>query len=1273
MQAMSENSTGFNAALIDNDLDSIVSDMLLNSLLPPETSHSNGHSRSGSPTRLANSQVKQGTAEDNLTPVKEQDRKLINPTDLLNLQYTFDADMDAVNSNVASNIDGSLPTTLHQYSQPVMHQTGQPSWGQDTRLNSNTTSNDNSPISDLEKSNDIQTSQTDYHLETNTEKYTTELSDSINTVLKFGKRDSVDTSYTDPQPFILADETSLPVSIQVSGLPTVSRVENQLKLKVVLRANSNTAPGLLANKTLIHLPTASIAREKFYLLNDDISSYPVPVQNQILHLDAFLLSNTHSNKSIYVCDRCVRRELKRASRRKSGLSDNLLWCNNPNRRAIIFNNKQMLGITGVSADGLALEFDLVARIVCFCRHHKENDGFRVMFVIRDATGLLLGKTFVGPIIIKDKKLKQTLKSNEEISASAPTSTPSSVTVSASVGSQESDNDGNDGNEVDDGDQRVPKSDIELGKTNEVSHEREVNSILSGINDISQLASSIFSLNPFGLNILDHSSSSANIALKSDIHNNDIRPNNENNSNDNGKNVSTTNESSFHKSHANKLSRSSSISSHPSTANLAHKSNSIPSMRHFHFPSPTSMSEDDHYYNNMNDGSVKSAIGATSTAGNARKRSRLDIDHQALVLTPGNSSTLLNSNSSVNIPVQVSPYLPKFSPPVIQKVIPSQGPLNGGIEVTLLGKNFKDGQIVKFGENTALSTRCWNDSTLVTYLPPSATTGPVFVTISDPSLDNSEAKTSNEDFKMNSVSMGGGNDIGRGNYASIDGLGAIFTYIDDTDRQLIELALQIVGLRMNGKLEDARNIAKRIVEDNNNNNNNNNSNGYSGSTPGANSHRNFNSSQAQHKSDRHNRHRDYSSMVSFNEALIIDVIKSFTKNTVDLNLSMCDGFGRTLLHHAALKSYHKLAKLLISYGANVEKSDLFGFTPLHFACIGGDVRIIDMLRYKCGVDSTSRTLNGLTCGELLWRNHKTTLSRSHRAKSMMEAVAGNEAEEDYDDYEGEQEANSSSAISLSSTNSSMRGEFDEDTSMHSLDNRSFTDFENFADESSRDTTFDASELDGEENNGMVENTNGNFRGVEGSPGSGSMWSRVLRRFNDEILPRYEDLFPRNTSETATTDSTVRQPAVDSKDVGDTPVHTTSLTHDKDISVAGHLRLVGESRFDGRTVEEEVDDVLMINGSGSFFTQKKKDLQSDKMLLFFWIPLMVLLLCSMAIYKLGRDDNLVQYVGDGISKYIRLGLSKIVLGNERVKASFKSQFSNLQITMRTVNGLREEAVV
>ena len=78
-----------------------------------------------------------------------------------------------------------------------------------------------------------------------------------------------------------------------------------------------------------------------------------------------------------------------------------------------------------------------------------------------------------------------------------------------------------------------------------------------------------------------------------------------------------------------------------------------------------------------------------------------------------------------------------------------------------------------------------------YLPPAAQPGQVLVTFENQDNDNVGGPQQQQ----------------------------VFTYTDDTDRQLIELALQIVGLKMNGKLEDAKNIAKRIVGTDNNNNNN----------------------------------------------------------------------------------------------------------------------------------------------------------------------------------------------------------------------------------------------------------------------------------------------------------------------------------------------------------------------------------------------------------------------------------------------------------------------
>ena len=47
---------------------------------------------------------------------------------------------------------------------------------------------------------------------------------------------------------------------------------------------------------------------------------------------------------------------------------------------------------------------------------------------------------------------------------------------------------------------------------------------------------------------------------------------------------------------------------------------------------------------------------------------------------------------------------------------------------------------------------------------------------------------------------------------------IFTYLAESDRALMELALQVIGMKMTGVVEDARKIAMRIVQGNSSGNN-----------------------------------------------------------------------------------------------------------------------------------------------------------------------------------------------------------------------------------------------------------------------------------------------------------------------------------------------------------------------------------------------------------------------------------------------------------------------
>ena len=88
----------------------------------------------------------------------------------------------------------------------------------------------------------------------------------------------------------------------------------------------------------------------------------------------------------------------------------------------------------------------------------------------------------------------------------------------------------------------------------------------------------------------------------------------------------------------------------------------------------------------------------------------------------------------------------------------------------------------FGSTPATATQYWNSNTLVVILPPGTTPGPVVVSFKD-----QQGVVANGERPL-----------------------PIFVYKDESERAIMELALQVVGLRINGRIEDARDIALRII-------------------------------------------------------------------------------------------------------------------------------------------------------------------------------------------------------------------------------------------------------------------------------------------------------------------------------------------------------------------------------------------------------------------------------------------------------------------------------
>lgn len=305
------------------------------------------------------------------------------------------------------------------------------------------------------------------------------------------------------------------------------------------------------------------------------------------------------------------------------------------------------------------------------------------------------------------------------------------------------------------------------------------------------------------------------------------------------------------------------------------------------------------------------------------------------------------------------------PPKISRLIPGEGPVHGGIEVTVLGENFVRDLVCVFGDSAAVPTHFWSSNTLVCILPPSANPGPVVVGIKGVPL---------------TVEAGTGLQL--------------FTYKDDSDRSLLELALQVVGLKMTGRLEDASAVAMRIVGNS------------AAATPNGARHvsptdtaglaMSMNAAADSVYSTPNNSRPPsrQASMVNLSAMASSQMghgqlrsahIPGQTRNfegivikflsLTDLDPSLIPGSApslplmssplshlnaqrHSLLHLATVLGFHRLAHFLISRGIDLEAKDRNGYTALHFAALYGRVAITRQL-LDAGAACYIRNLAGQT--------------------------------------------------------------------------------------------------------------------------------------------------------------------------------------------------------------------------------------------------------------------------------------------------------------------------
>ncbi|KAI0093112.1 hypothetical protein BDY19DRAFT_922042 [Irpex rosettiformis] len=304
----------------------------------------------------------------------------------------------------------------------------------------------------------------------------------------------------------------------------------------------------------------------------------------------------------------------------------------------------------------------------------------------------------------------------------------------------------------------------------------------------------------------------------------------------------------------------------------------------------------------------------------------DLSAEALApvtFIPSELSTVLPASGAPSSPVaipspnmSVAPPVPfLFNPdphpsinvipiPKIHRLIPAHGPTYGGIEITVLGANFHPNTQLTcvFGDARASSTHRWSDNTLVCLLPPSATAGVVPVWFDGIAKEEDGSPPT------------------------------LFVYQDDTDRALMELALQVVGLKMTGRIEDAREVAMRIVN-----------------TTGPDS---INSATSEAASGA----MQLAAALNFSadvrrvllsgagkgpelEKLVLDFLTildtplAVPTRPVASAISHTNNSGQTLLHLATFLGFTGVVEFLIEHDIDMDARDRNGFTALHFAALG----------------------------------------------------------------------------------------------------------------------------------------------------------------------------------------------------------------------------------------------------------------------------------------------------------------------------------------------------
>lgn len=712
-----------------------------------------------------------------------------------------------------------------------------------------------------------------------------------------------------------------PTQLIIKPIPPKSRVETQIRVKMVIKY---PPPGV--NK--LHLPTHTISKPKLQLRPPPIPSpHTLELSVSLVCTSAMrqddlrqkALTRAATNPQRYlpplndedqnspqngaevrICQNCIGRERKRAARKKVKQADaEKAWCEDEAYRVVVFNTGELKDLKPDQDDpdrgrNGAVSFDAPVRIACYCRHHGEKLGFNMIFTLKDSTGRLVAQSMSDPIMITDDHKTAPMA----LAAPLPSTTSAMIPEQADSAGSVTSTTASDATTL-----ALPEQhDIPLGfGQQQPSPSAVVSPTTSHASGMTARALSRPASPTQGGPSKKRKSSSTRIPDGLTMTKMETSP-------------------------APSGPRSAAVSPFPAplpnfpTADAMFSASNGQGPYGTNPPTPGAVDQSSFFGNhNMDAMALAQAYSLPPSAhpSNAPSRAGSPSGLRNLVTAQSASPSQTSNKSPDPMPLAIANNFLSMSggnlqmrqPPMIHKVIPGEGTRMGGIEVTILGTSFFQGIEVYFGTVRAVTTTYWGESSLVCLLPPSPVTGIVPVT-----CQVNSQPPSNLALPPNAAPP-------------------MFRYIDDSENQLMRLALQCVGGKTLGTEMDVSALARHLIDS-------------------------FNASQGGGSGG------DPSGGPMFNQAsadgLELQLLKCL--DVIDLddspheaNLDRKSSCGHTMLHLACSLGFHRLVAGLLARGADPNALDNGHFTPLHIAAVHDQPEIARRLMLA-GANPRARSLS-----------------------------------------------------------------------------------------------------------------------------------------------------------------------------------------------------------------------------------------------------------------------------------------------------------------------------